>query len=51
VTTPRFLADFVVTEYGVAALRGKSDAGRRRELSRIAHPAFRESLERAGATS
>jgi 4-hydroxybutyrate CoA-transferase len=51
VTTPRFLADYVVTEYGVAALRGKSDAGRRRELTRVAHPAFRELLERAGATS
>jgi 4-hydroxybutyrate CoA-transferase len=51
VTTPRFLADYVVTEYGVAALKGKSDAGRRRELLRIAHPAFRESLEREAATS
>ena len=28
VTSPRFLADYVVTEYGVAALRGQSDAGR-----------------------
>jgi 4-hydroxybutyrate CoA-transferase len=51
VTTPRFLADYVVTEYGVAALKGKSDAGRRRELLRIAHPAFRESLERQEARS
>jgi 4-hydroxybutyrate CoA-transferase len=47
VTTPRFLADYVVTEYGVASLRGKSTAGRARELTRIAHPAFREGLERA----
>ena len=46
VTTPRVLAGYVVTEYGVAALRGKSDAGRARELIRIAHPAFRERLER-----
>jgi 4-hydroxybutyrate CoA-transferase len=46
VTTPRHVADFVVTEYGVASLRGKSDAGRARELIRIAHPAFREALER-----
>jgi len=51
VTTPRFLADYVVTEYGVAALRGKSDAGRARELARIAHPAFREAVEREAATS
>jgi acyl-CoA hydrolase len=49
VTTPRFLADYVVTEYGVAGLRGKSNAGRARELTRIAHPAFREDLERAAA--
>ena len=46
VTTPRFLADYVVTEYGVAALRGKSDAGRARELLRIADPAFRDRIER-----
>jgi 4-hydroxybutyrate CoA-transferase len=51
VTTPRFLADYVVTEWGVAALRGQSDAGRARELCRVAHPAFRESLERETATS
>ncbi len=48
VTTPRFLADYVVTEHGVAALRGKSDAGRARELLRIAEPAYRELLEREG---
>lgn len=47
VTTPRFLSDYVVTEHGVAALRGQSDAGRARALVRIADPAFREALERA----
>jgi len=46
VTTPRFLADYVVTEHGVAALRGKSDAGRARALLHIAGPAFREMIER-----
>jgi len=46
VTTPRFLADYVVTEHGVAALRGKSDAGRARELLHIADPAFRDLIER-----
>jgi 4-hydroxybutyrate CoA-transferase len=51
VTTPRFIADCVVTEYGTAALRGQSDAGRARALARIAHPAFREALEREAATS
>jgi 4-hydroxybutyrate CoA-transferase len=51
VTTPRFIADYVITEWGAASLRGKSDAGRARELCRVAHPAFRESLEREAATS
>jgi 4-hydroxybutyrate CoA-transferase len=51
VTTPRFVTDYVVTEYGVARLRGKSDAGRARELIGIAHPTWRESLERDGATA
>jgi 4-hydroxybutyrate CoA-transferase len=51
VTTPRFVADYVVTEYGTAALRGKSDAGRARAIARIAHPAFREMLEREAVTS
>jgi 4-hydroxybutyrate CoA-transferase len=46
VTTPRFLSDYVVTEHGVAALRGQSDAGRARALLRIADPAFRDALER-----
>jgi 4-hydroxybutyrate CoA-transferase len=44
VTSPRFLADYIVTEHGTAALRGKSDAERARELIRIAHPAFRDGL-------
>ena len=51
VTTPRFLADYVVTEWGTAALGGQSDAGRALALARVAHPAFRESLEREAATS
>jgi 4-hydroxybutyrate CoA-transferase len=51
VTTPRFIADYVVTEWGTAALRGQSDAGRARALRLVAHPAFRESLEREAATS
>jgi len=46
VTTPRYLADCVVTEHGVAELAGKSDAGRARELIRVADPAFRDELER-----
>jgi len=50
VTTPRFLTDYVATEYGVARLTGKNDAERARELIRIAHPAWRDALERDGAT-
>jgi 4-hydroxybutyrate CoA-transferase len=50
VTTPRFLTDYVVTEFGVAGLRGKSDTGRAQELIRIAHPVWRDLLEREGAT-
>ena len=48
VTTPRFIADYVVTEYGTAALAGQSDAGRARALARIAHPAFREASGAGG---
>jgi len=39
----------VVTEYGVAELRGKSDAGKALALVQIAHPAHREALEREAA--
>ena len=46
VTTPRHLVDCVVTEFGRAELRGLSDTQRARELTRIAHPRFREGLER-----
>ena len=46
VTTPRHLVDWVVTEFGRAELRGLSDEQRARELTRLAHPRFREGLER-----
>jgi acyl-CoA hydrolase len=46
VTTPRHLVDWVVTEFGRVELRGLSDGQRARELTRIAHPRFREGLER-----
>jgi acyl-CoA hydrolase len=36
---------YIVTEYGVAYLRGKSSAARAKELIRIAHPDFRDELE------
>lgn len=38
--------DFVVTEYGVASLRGASLKDRARELISIAHPDYREELAR-----
>jgi itaconate CoA-transferase len=41
----------VVTEHGVAELAGQSDAGRARALIRIAHPAYRDALERDAARS
>lgn len=40
-------ADYVVTEYGVAALRGRSLHDRARALIAIAAPQFRESLAQA----
>jgi acyl-CoA hydrolase len=46
VVTPRALVDYVVTEFGVAELRGHSTAERAGDLIAIAHPAFRETLAR-----
>lgn len=43
-TLPRFLADRVVTEYGVARLRGLPLRARAAALARIAHPDFRAGL-------
>jgi acyl-CoA hydrolase len=46
VTTPRTDVMYVVTEYGLVNLKGKSVAERARALVSIAHPDFRETLER-----
>jgi 4-hydroxybutyrate CoA-transferase len=46
VTTPRHLTDHVVTEFGVARLRGQSLGARARSLVALAHPRFRDELER-----
>ena len=46
VTTPRSDVMFVVTEHGIASLKGKSVAERAQALVGIAHPDFREGLER-----
>lgn len=47
VTTPRSDVMYVVTEYGIANLKGRSVAERARLLIGLAHPDFREELERA----
>lgn len=49
VTIPRNLADHVVTEYGIAHLRGKSLKERALELIGIAHPDFRADLRKEAA--
>ena len=46
VTTFKNIVDKVVTEYGVAELRGQPISERTRRLIAIAHPNFREQLER-----
>jgi acyl-CoA hydrolase len=47
VTTARTEVDVVVTEYGAAELKGQTLAERARRLTAIAHPDFREELDRA----
>jgi acyl-CoA hydrolase/GNAT superfamily N-acetyltransferase len=44
VVTSRGDVSFVVTEYGIASLQGKSIRERALELIRIAHPKFRDAL-------
>jgi acyl-CoA hydrolase len=46
VTTPRSDTMYVVTEYGMTNLKGKSVADRAKALISLAHPDFREGLER-----
>ena len=45
VTTPRHCVDYLITEYGVAELRGKSLSQRARSLIAVSHPDFRDGLE------
>jgi 4-hydroxybutyrate CoA-transferase len=44
VTVPRFFADAVITEYGVARLWGKNHRQRAEELIAVAHPDHRDDL-------
>ncbi len=46
VTVPRTFGDYVVTEYGIASLLGKSHRQRAEQLINIAHPNFRGELKR-----
>ena len=44
VTVPRTYVDYVVTENGIATLRGKTLKERAREMVAISHPDFRGEL-------
>ena len=46
VTTFKNVVDCVITEYGVAELRGSSIRERTRKLIRVSYPKFRDELER-----
>ncbi len=47
VSLPRTYVDYIVTEYGIASLAGKSEQARAEALTAIAHPQFREELQAA----
>lgn len=51
VTTSRNEVHYVVTEYGIADLRGKTLSQRARALAAIAHPDFRGELEGAAGAA
>ena len=46
VTVPRTYVDYVVTEHGIATLRGKTLKERAREMVAVSHPDFRADLAR-----
>lgn len=50
VTTARTEVDVIVTEFGAAELKGQTLAERTKRLIAIAHPDFREELDRAAFT-
>ena len=45
VTVPRTYVDYVVTEFGIAELKGKTLTERARAMIEIAHPDFRDALK------
>ncbi len=44
ITTPRSCADYVITEFGVAKIKGQSVRQRVKNIIKIAHPDFRDEL-------
>jgi 4-hydroxybutyrate CoA-transferase len=46
VTVPRTISDYVITEYGIAHLKGKTQRQRAEALIEIAHPDFRAGLRK-----
>ena len=44
ITTPRSCADYVVTEYGPAKIKGQSVSQRVKNIIHVAHPDFRDEL-------
>lgn len=44
VTVPRTIAQYIVTEYGIAYVKGKSTWERAEEIIKIAHPRFQDEL-------
>jgi 4-hydroxybutyrate CoA-transferase len=47
ITVPRQFTDYVISEFGIARLYGKSDRERAQELIAIAHPGHRAELQKA----
>ena len=46
VTVPRTITDYIITEYGIAHIKGKTQRQRAQELIGIAHPDFRDDLKK-----
>jgi 4-hydroxybutyrate CoA-transferase len=46
VTVPRTISDYIVTEYGIAHVKGKTQRQRALDLIGIAHPDFRAGLKK-----
>jgi acyl-CoA hydrolase len=49
VTSPRHQVDVVITEHGIAELRGRTTRERAEALAAVAHPEFRAALQAAAA--